>query len=270
MQNQPEVSHVTIKPVPGLFTELTNRGALDRWVSGQLARFHDGQPQKIGGWTNPLFTDGPVLGIPRSTHIWNDLNGQEWISLGTGAKLYLLSQNILYDITPLRRQIGLTNAFAFTSGSPLVTVTDPFHGAQNGDYVRYSGGVVVANIAANLAALQHTTASTPLTLLSSPTDLSSGLPYVSAISLSSTGDMSANMFTIVGTDWRGNSQTQIIAGPNAGSVTTTDLWKTIISITPSATDGTNEVSVGLTLDGQFEVLNSNSQTYQIQMGANAS
>ena len=269
MQSQPEVSHVTIKPVPGLYTEATNRGALDRWVSGQLMRFHDGQPQKLGGWVNTLFNGGPLLGIPRSSHIWNDLNGQEWISIGTGAKLYLMSLNTLYDITPIRRQTQLTNPFAFTNASPVVTVTDSFHGAQDGDYVHFTGAVVPPQIAASIASLQHTTANTALTLLASPTSLAGGNPFVSDISLSSTGNMSANNFTIVGTDWRGNPQTVTIAGPNNGSVVTNNLWQTIVSITPSATDGVNSVSVGLTLNGQFVVKNSTSQTYQITLGANA-
>lgn len=264
MQNQPEVSHVTIKPVPGLFTELTNRGALDRWVNGQLVRFHDGQPQKMGGWVNPLFTGGPLLGIPRSTHIWNDLNGQEWISVGTGAKLYLISLNQLYDITPLRRQVGLHDAFTAVGGQFLVTVTDPFHGAQDGDYVRFSGFEdELDSFASVIAGPQNTTALTPLSMYASPYPIA----VACDIAISSLENMSGNVFTVVGLDWRGNAQSVEVTGPNVGTVLTGAMWTQITSITPSVTDSVNQVFVGFTYNGQFEVFNSTAQTYQIYFPA---
>jgi hypothetical protein len=263
MQNQPEVSHVTIKPVPGMFTELTARGSLDRWVSGQLVRFHDGQPQKIGGWQNTLFTGGPVIGIPRSSHIWNDLNGQEWIAFGTGAKLYLISLNVLYDITPLRRQVGLAGPFA-ANGTNLLTVTDPSHGAQNGDWVRFTTTGVDSNPILGLvySANNSVVANTPLTLRASPTVFSNTI--ASDFTLVSTSNLSGVNFTIVGTDWRGNPQAVTIAGPNNGSVITNSEWGSIISITPNASNS-GQVSVGATTNGQFMVQNSNAQTYQIEL-----
>lgn len=96
------------------------------------------------------------------------------------------------------------------------------------------------NAPAAIAALQNTTANTALTLTASP--------YVPdepiQISLTSSGNMSANEFTIVGLDSDGNDLTVVLAGPDANYVTTNEFFSSITSITPSATDDTNEVSAG--------------------------
>jgi hypothetical protein len=170
MQNQPEVSHITVKPLPGLFTEFSARQALTgntsngdlagnapRYINGQLVRFWDGRPQKIGGWVNAEYgtiTDAGgytygIIGVPRAAHAWDDLNGQEWIGIGTASKLYLLSLNQLYDITPLRRQVGLTNAIATTLNSAEVVITDPLNNATIGDYVNINGAQAYEGITLN-------------------------------------------------------------------------------------------------------------------------
>jgi hypothetical protein len=103
------------------------------------------------------------------------------------------------------------------------------------------------NSPAATAASQHCTANTALTLTASPyippanADASPGAIQVA---LTSTGNMSANTFTIVGLDTDGNSLTVAIAGPNAGFVQTTDFFSQVNSITPSVTDGVNLVTAG--------------------------
>lgn len=124
---------------PGLFTEATDRQALHRWKDGDKVRFHEAYPQKIGGWVQQAITGGPIKGKARRTHEWQSLDRQNWIAIGTSAKLYLLNQNVLYDITPIRRAVTLTNPFTTINGSPTVTVTDTGHDASQGDYVRFSG-----------------------------------------------------------------------------------------------------------------------------------
>ena len=93
----------------------------------------------IKGYTDAGGNPVGIIGIPRSCHIWSDLNGQEWIAIGTGPKLYLITLGQLYDITPLRLQTVLgTGAAATISGSAVVTITAPLSGAQNGDYVNFT------------------------------------------------------------------------------------------------------------------------------------
>lgn len=45
--------------------------------------------------------------------------------------------NVTYDLYEFQQR--LVNPFSTTSGSPIVTVTDPDHGATNGSYVDFSG-----------------------------------------------------------------------------------------------------------------------------------
>ena len=131
---------------PGLFTENTAVGSAGRWKDGNNVRFHNNLPQSIGGWTAQALGALVILGLARAVKEWEDLNGQAWIAIGTNSKLFIMNQSVLYDITPIRRQIGLVNPFSTVNGSPLVTVVDPGHGAVAGDYVTYSGGNPVGGL----------------------------------------------------------------------------------------------------------------------------
>lgn len=129
---------------PGVYTEQTERGAVGRWRYADKVRFRKGLPEKIGGWIRlqPQF-----LGTCRRIKDWSSLDGRTWSALGTEKKLYLWQDNNLYDITPIRDSGTLgTDPFATTSGSSIVAVTHSNHGAQAGDYVRFSGATVVGGL----------------------------------------------------------------------------------------------------------------------------
>jgi len=67
--------------------------------------------------------------------------------------------------------------------------------------------------------------------------VSSGVATASAaqkVSLESTGDESSVNFTIVGTDADGKANSEVLAGPNANTVDSVLYYKTVTSITPSA------------------------------------
>lgn len=64
--------------------------------------------------------------------------------------------------------------------------------------------------------------------------------------LASAANLSAITMTVVGTDANNNVQTEAIAGPAANTVNLTKYFKTITSITPSATLGANTMDVGWT------------------------
>jgi hypothetical protein len=136
---------------PGLFTEATDRGAgaQGRWKDGNNIRFHNGLPQTLGGWVQEMLSGGNILGVARNVIEWASLDGQVWIAIGTNSKLFLINNGTLYDITPIRRQIGLTNPFSTESGSDLVTVFDAGHGASTGDYVTYNGFATVGGLTLN-------------------------------------------------------------------------------------------------------------------------
>lgn len=71
-----------------------------------------------------------------------------------------------------------------------------------------------------------------------------GLAHV--ISLTSAANLSGIDVTITGTDADGVSQTETRAGPNATTVSTTALFKTVTSISVASTLGANTLDVGWT------------------------
>ena len=98
-----------------------------------------------------------------------------------------------------------------------------------------------------LAALSATgfasalTGAGPFTTFSAQTD---GTAHQTT--LASVANLSAITMTVVGTDAQGNAQTEAIAGPNNNTVNLTKYFKSITSITASATLGANTMNVGWT------------------------
>lgn len=68
-------------------------------------------------------------------------------------------------------------------------------------------------------------------------------PQPQKVSLTSTGNLSAINFTIVGTDYRGVSVSEVRAGPNNNTVNSVNTYATVVSITASAVVAT-AVSAG--------------------------
>ena len=89
------------------------------------------------------------VGQVRAVHDWKDLDDQQWMSFGTDKKLYVVNNGQLFDITPVRATAILTDPFATTNASFEVVVTDVAHGAQVGDYVRFSGATLVGSLDMN-------------------------------------------------------------------------------------------------------------------------
>ena len=137
---------IPIKVRPGFFSEATDADAVGRWKTGDRVRFKNGMPQKIGGWEEATITGATLVGTDRREHEWTSLDGQAWIAQGTSKKLYIIGRNVRYDITPVRRTITLTDPFTTTLSSTTVTVYDALHGAEQGDYVRFSGASAVGGI----------------------------------------------------------------------------------------------------------------------------
>lgn len=75
--------------------------------------------------------------------------------------------------------------------------------------------------------------------VTTPTD---GLAH--QVSITSAANISAITLTLTGTDADGKTQTEAVTGPNATTVESTKYFKTLTSITASATLGANTMDVG--------------------------
>jgi len=127
---------------PGVNREGTVYSAEGSYYACDKIRFRSGYPEKIGGWMrdgNRQFT-----GIARNLINWITLNGSNLLGIGTHLK-YMIGEGQAYtDITPIRAtSVAGTTTFAAVNGSAIITVTDPLHGASNGDFVTFSGAVTL-------------------------------------------------------------------------------------------------------------------------------
>jgi hypothetical protein len=139
-------------------TSYANEGG---WYESEKIRFRSGQPEKLGGWvkdtgavspnvstvanygvayvtTMPTPPSGTLWGYCRSMWNWVTLAGQNLLSFGTNLKFYIQNgvNGAYYDVTPVRLiHTAVANAFTTINLSSVVTVNDPAHGAQVGDFV---------------------------------------------------------------------------------------------------------------------------------------
>ncbi len=133
---------------PGVNRESTTLANEGGWFECDKVRFRSGYPQKIGGWT-PL-SSSTYLGVARSLWNWVTLRGYNLLGVGTNVKYYVESGGTYNDITPIRATTTLpNNPFTTQLNQPKVTVNAPGHGANNGDYVTFSGATTVGGLSLN-------------------------------------------------------------------------------------------------------------------------
>ena len=142
----------------GVNRENTRYSAEGTWYDINKVRFRFGLPQKIGGWER--VSSSTYLGIARSLTNWTTLGGQNLVSVGTNLKYYIERGGAYFDVTPIRLTTAAGDAtFAATNGSAILTVTETAHGAQQGDYVTFSGAVSLGgNITAAVINKEYTVA----------------------------------------------------------------------------------------------------------------
>ena len=128
------LTNFTIKP--GINKEVTDYTGQGQWVDSDNVRFFNGLPQKIKGWDK--FVDTTIVGVVRDQHAWIGLDGTKYDALGTDRKLYVYSEGLVTDITPLNQtNTGATSVFTTTTGSSNVTVNISGHNASTGAFVTF-------------------------------------------------------------------------------------------------------------------------------------
>jgi len=149
---------------PGIVKDITEYSAGKNgpyWIDCDKVRFRNGYPTKIGGWEKEELysvtpsdeadynTEETLQGISRRVVSWRAITDQEdYIAVGTSSHLYVIKNEVVYDITPLRATAALTDPFS-TDGTTTVTVTDASHGAEDGDYVVFDSATAVGGIPAD-------------------------------------------------------------------------------------------------------------------------
>ncbi len=129
---------------PGVNRENTRYTSEGGWYESDKVRFRQGTPEKIGGWQR--ISANTFAGVCRSLWNWVTLAGRNLMGIGTSLKMYIENGGAYYDITPFRITQTLTNPFATTSGSSVVTVTDVNAGYADGDFVTFYNATAVGGL----------------------------------------------------------------------------------------------------------------------------
>jgi len=120
---------------PGFDKNDTASQAEGRWIDGDNVRFQYGSPEKIGGWEQ--INSSILVGAARDIHSWFDLTGRRYVAIGTNKVLYILFDEVFYDITPLGT--ALTSCtYTSTTGSAIVTINKNAHNLLVGDLIKFS------------------------------------------------------------------------------------------------------------------------------------
>ena len=131
---------VKYKFAPGVNKEGTEYTADSGWFDSDKIRFRKGRPEQIGGWQK--YSSNTFLGICRSLHDWKAAAATDYLGLGTTLKYYVNRGDAYYDITPIRVTTAAGDVtFAAVNGDATLTVSDTGHGAQQNDFVTFSGAV---------------------------------------------------------------------------------------------------------------------------------
>ncbi len=98
-------------------------------------------------------------GFARALKDWSSLDAQKWLAIGTDVKLYLVNNDTLFDITPLKENGVLIDPFTTDvtglfdpngTGNPtFVRVTDAAHGSKVGNTVIFSDATAVGGLTLN-------------------------------------------------------------------------------------------------------------------------
>ena len=113
-------------PSPGIVTEVSDYQAQMRYTDGDLVRFRNTFPEKLGGWEERDASIGATIGGTIRSILSGTTNlGQRWVVYGTNTHVYLENGQALYDVTPYRTAAtSLTNPFTTGSaGSNTITLT---------------------------------------------------------------------------------------------------------------------------------------------------
>jgi len=130
---------------PGVNRETTSYSNEGGWFDCDKVRFRFGTPEKIGGWEK--LSGQSFLGTARALHPFVALDGTSYLGVGTHLKYYLEEGGGYNDITPLRVTTAAGAAtFAAANGSSIITVTDANHGANENDFVTFSGAASLGGL----------------------------------------------------------------------------------------------------------------------------
>ena len=132
---------------PGIHRESTQYAEEGSWYDGNRVRFRDKRPENIRGYETK--TSGSLLGTGRDLLTWQDNITQKQMAIGTEKALYIYNNGGVFNITPVRASVSLTNAFGTQTDSVRVCVSDTAHGLASGDFAVFTSSSVATDFSFN-------------------------------------------------------------------------------------------------------------------------
>ena len=137
---------VTLKP--GIDVESTPTLSRASYSSSNLGRFRAGLFEKLGGWVR--YFQFALAGIPRALQAWQDLNGLDWLAIGTTTTLDVINEDALSVITPQTKTTDFAPKFTTntTPGTADQVIVDDSNIANvtTNDSVEFNTPVSVGGI----------------------------------------------------------------------------------------------------------------------------
>ena len=138
---------------PGINREGTDYANEGGYYDCDKIRFRSGFPEKIGGWTR--LSNSQFIGTCRIMWNWIDLDGTNYLGLGTNQKYYIERGGDFNDVTPIYHTSTALEApngpFTATNGSSIITVKNTTYTPGEGDWVTFSGALTLGgNITATV------------------------------------------------------------------------------------------------------------------------
>jgi len=131
-----------ITPPPGLDKVGSRYTARNKWFNGNLIRFFNGIPEKLGGWTNwiTLSTGSFDNSSVRSIYLYRSNDNTRYTGIGTTSRYAIVEGTVPTDITPVTTLVFGVNPVASTNTEDTYTfTTTTIHGVKSGDLVKISG-----------------------------------------------------------------------------------------------------------------------------------
>src|SRR5262252_8378047 len=111
-----------LRIIPGFDVEKTPTLNIAGVSDGQLIRWREGFPEKLGGWSK--FFPSAIGDTPRALHAWQDLNGNNRLAIGSLNSLKVITGGVLSDISPQKTVTNTAPNFSTVINTPTVTIID--------------------------------------------------------------------------------------------------------------------------------------------------
>lgn len=133
---------------PGVITDNTDLLSEGRWIDADKVRFEaiggKSHAEVIGGYED--LSEDTFDGKGRGIHRWVNLQSEELVAIGTTERVYIFTQGILWDITPIRASATLSDKIDTTDTDATITVVHTAHGLLDGARVYLHNGTTVGGV----------------------------------------------------------------------------------------------------------------------------